>query len=114
MDRLIQEVTHSSDLDNLGMILIHKGIVRGKSRSGESIKALEVRCDPEKIEELEQQFSTHPGIEFVKVIVNTGKLQVGDEIMSIVVAGRFREDVIPTFQKLLELVKQNIEEKEIT
>ena len=112
-DKLIKEALSKSDPDNLGMILVHRGIVRGTSKDGKKIKALEISYSPKKIEELQKRFSSHKGIEHVKVVINSGRLNVGDEIMTVVVAGRFRKDVIPVFEKLLSEIKENIEEKEI-
>jgi molybdopterin synthase catalytic subunit len=44
----------------------------------------------------------------VKVWINSGNLKVGDKIMFVLVAGRFRTDVLPVFEELLSLIKNEI------
>ncbi|RUM43942.1 MAG: molybdenum cofactor biosynthesis protein MoaE, partial [Desulfurobacterium sp.] len=48
------------------------------------------------------------GIEAVKVWINRGRLKVGDDIMVVVVAGRFRKDVLPAFEELISRIKEEV------
>ena len=43
-----------------------------------------------------------------KVWINQGKLSIGDDIMFVLVAGRFRTDVLPVFQELIREIKNNV------
>jgi molybdopterin synthase catalytic subunit len=42
------------------------------------------------------------------------ELQIGDDIMNVCVAGRFRTDVLPVLQELLTVVKTQIVREEET
>ena len=113
VDALIEEVLHTSNPENLGMILVHRGVVRAFSKDGRRVKGMILKAPMEKIKQVEEKYSTFPGIEAVKVIVNTGELKVGDEIMTVVVAGRYRTDVIPVLEKVVAEVKAIVSEEEL-
>ncbi len=113
VDSLLNDILTHIDLDNVGMVLVHKGIVRGVSREGKKVKALKVSFNGEDIQKIEREFSQKIGVEYVKIEVNSGYLNVGDEIMTIVIAGRYRSEVLSTFAELLDRVKSVITEEEI-
>jgi molybdopterin synthase catalytic subunit len=48
------------------------------------------------------------GIVDIRAWINEGTLSVGDDIMVVCVAGRFRKDVLPVFQELIALIKTEI------
>jgi molybdopterin synthase catalytic subunit len=52
------------------------------------------------------------GITAVKVWINEGTLSIGGDIMYVLVAGRFRTDVLPVFQELLSKIKKEIVREE--
>lgn len=52
------------------------------------------------------------GIVDVRVWINEGDLKVGDDIMLLLVAGRFRTDVLPVFESTLWIVKHEIVKEE--
>jgi molybdopterin synthase catalytic subunit len=113
-DKLIEDVKRASRPENLGMILVHNGIVRGSSRSGKTVEEMELDYDEEKLKEIVSEFENREGIEAIKVWINRGRLKVGDDIMVVVVAGRFRTDVLPTFEELISRIKKEVVvEKEI-
>jgi molybdopterin synthase catalytic subunit len=53
-------------------------------------------------------FRQRTGVVEVKVWINSGNLKVGDNIMFVLVAGRFRTDILPVFEELLSLIKNEI------
>ena len=53
-------------------------------------------------------FKQRAGVVEVKVWINSGNLKVGDNIMLLLVAGRFKTDVLPVFEELLSLIKNEI------
>ena len=53
-------------------------------------------------------FKQRPGVVEVKVWINSGNLKVGDNIMFLLVAGRFKTDVLPVFEEMLSLIKNEI------
>ncbi|SMO65192.1 molybdopterin synthase catalytic subunit [Balnearium lithotrophicum] len=114
VDELIDKVKRNSNPENLGMILVHNGIVRESSRSGERVSEMELSFDSEKLNEVVSEIEKKDGIEAVEVWINKGRLKVGDDIMVVVVAGRFRSDVLPAFEELISRIKKEVVvEKEI-
>ncbi len=92
--------------DNVGMILVHNGVVRGWSRQGrEDVVALEVTPDQAKVEALRREYETRPGIWRVLVEAKSGRFQPGDDLLYIVVAGDLRENVLAVLTELLNRIK---------
>lgn len=92
--------------DNVGMILVHNGVVRNWSRKGKaSVAALEVTPNYEKIEALRKEYLQHDGIFDIIVEARQGTLQPGDDLLYIVVAGDIREHIKPVLADLLERIK---------
>ena len=92
--------------ENVGMILVHNGVVRGWSRKDRSpVSSVHVAADKAHIEALRQEYSRRPGIYKVLIECATGALQPGDDLLFIVVAGDIREHVKPVLAELLDRVK---------
>ena len=49
-----------------------------------------------------------PGVAEVKVWIDAGNLKAGDNIMLLLVAGKFRTNVLPVLEELLSIVKSEI------
>jgi len=114
VDSLIEEVKASANPENLGMVLVHNGVVRSTSKTGECVKEMELSYDEEKLKEVVSEIEKREGIEAVRVWINRGRLKIGDDIMIVVVAGRFRKDVLPAFEELISRIKKEVVvEKEI-
>jgi molybdopterin synthase catalytic subunit len=64
-----------------------------------------VRAKHEAIERIVAEQKKRPGIIEIIVDVNEGKLDVGDDVLAIVVAGDIREHVIPVLSDTLNLIK---------
>jgi molybdopterin synthase catalytic subunit len=115
VDQWIAEIKESSNPRDLGMILIHNGIVRATSKDGKSVKGMHLSYDREKLNSLLTEFREKDGIVAIKAWINEGTLKVGDDIMYVLVAGRLRTDVLPTFQELISKIKMEIvSEKEVS
>lgn len=101
--------------DNVGMVLVHNGTVRGWSRKDkQDVTALEVTPDQEKIQALIQEFSSRPGIFRIVVEARSGRFQPGDDLLFIIVAGDVREHVKPVLSELLERIKaEGVRKREI-
>ena len=100
---------------NVGMILVHNGVVRAWSRQdGRDVVALEVKPDLAKIEEIRQEFLQKPGIFNIVIEPLEGRFEPGDDLLYIIVAGDVRENVKPVLAKVLDRVKAGpIQKKEI-
>ncbi len=92
--------------ENVGMLLIHNGVVRAWSRKDRSpVARVEVVPDHDKIEEIRQFYEKRPGIFKVIVQANQGILEPGDDLLFIIVAGDIRENVKPVLSEILDAVK---------
>jgi molybdopterin synthase catalytic subunit len=91
---------------NVGMLLIHNGVVRAWSRAdGSEVTAVEVKADHARIAALCREYEQRPGIFRVLAEACEGKLHPGDDLLFIVVAGALREDVKPVLAELLDRIK---------
>ena len=102
--------------DNVGMILIHNGTVRGWSRmdNKKEVIALEVTPDLDKIEAIRQEFLKREGIFDIVTEALTGRFQPGEDLLYLIVAGDIRENIKPVLAELLDRVKaEAITKKEI-
>ena len=105
MNELIKRIKTRPDYHKVGMILCHNGVVRGTSRDGTPVRKVMVQADHQAIERIVAEQKQRPGIIEILVEVNEGDLNVGDDLLSIVVAGDIREHVIPVLTDTLNLIK---------
>jgi molybdopterin synthase catalytic subunit len=96
------------DAGRIGMILAHNGIVRGSSRAGEPVAAMDLSADAERFAQALAEARTWDGVVAVDGWVNEGHLEVGDDIMKIVVAGDIREHVFDALQRLVGTIKKEV------
>jgi molybdopterin synthase catalytic subunit len=108
IDQWIAEIKQQADPRELGMILVHNGLVRATSKEGEDVRGINLSTDKERLAELVRQYSAKEGIEAVKAWINEGNLHIGDPIMYVLVAGRFRTDVLPAFESLISAIKKEV------
>jgi molybdopterin synthase catalytic subunit len=114
IDGWIKEIKDGCDPQELGMILVHNGVVRGTSKDGKPVKGMVLSYDRGALDSVVSDIKGRSGIAEVRAWINEGELHVGDDIMYVLVAGRFRTDVLPALQDLLTTVKTKIvKEKEI-
>lgn len=100
---------------NVGMILVHNGIIRGWSRgSHEDVTAVEITVDHEKIEKIRQEYEKMTGIYKIVVEPIGGLLKVGDDALFIIVAGDIRENVKECLSQILDKIKsEGLSKREI-
>ena len=92
--------------ENVGMILVHNGVVRGWSRSDHApVQSIDVSINRNTIEKISHEYTAKPGIYKVIVEAKEGRLKPGDDLLFIVVAGDIRENVKPVLAELLERIK---------
>ena len=104
----IQEIKQAADPRELGMILIHNGLVRATSKEGKPVRKMHLTFSKDKLKALLEEFREREGILEIRVWINQGELAIGDDIMLLAVAGRFRTDIMPVFQELLSRIKTEI------
>lgn len=116
ISKTIAEMKKRPDFtDNVGMILIHNGTVRGWSRNDRAgVVGLETTVDPEKVEQLRQEYLERPGIYDIIIEAHSGKFLPGDDLLFILVAGDLRENIKPVLAELLDRIKaEAVTKKEI-
>jgi molybdopterin synthase catalytic subunit len=90
------------------MVLVHRGVVRATSKAGGLITKMSLTYDAERLDALLGTFRAQKGIAEIRVWINEGELAIGDDIMSVLVAGRFRTDVLPVFEALVAAIKNEV------
>ena len=107
ISKTIKEMKKNSDFtDNVGMLLIHNGVVRAWSRKDRrTVESIEVSYDMAKVESLRHEYEQKPGIYKILIEVNSGQLAPGDDLLFIVVAGDIRENVKPVLAEVLDRIK---------
>jgi molybdopterin synthase catalytic subunit len=108
IDGWLKEIKGRADFKDLGMILVHNGVVRATSKEGKPVKGMHLSYDRQKLILLQDELRQRDGIVEMKVWINEGDLKVGDDIMYALVAGRFRTAVIPVLEELVSKIKKEI------
>ena len=122
MDAWIKEAKEDKSAPECGMYLFHNGIVRQSARakvrqgdiSASDVKGMVFSYDKEKVEEAVENTQNMPGIGYVRVWLNEGQLEVGDDIMLVLVGGDIRPHVVDALQSLVgELQNHCVKEEEL-
>jgi molybdopterin synthase catalytic subunit len=105
VQKMISRLMKHRDSRKMGMIASHLGIVRETSRGGDYVNFIDVTYDPEKLKEIIDDISHLPGIVDIAVETVSGRLQIGDPVMAVVVGGDIREHVFPALITAVERIK---------
>lgn len=109
---MLQSIKSHPDYHKAGMVLCHNGVVRATSRDGRRVTGLEVDVDHARLEAVITKARRIPGIVDVQVwIAEKRALEVGDDVMLLVVAGDIRENVIRTLEDTLNAIKTSVTSK---
>lgn len=108
---LIDTIKARPDYAKVGMILCHVGVVRETSRDGRPVSGLDLTVDRNALESILSEQRKKPGIVEILVEIQVGSLNVGDEVMFIVVAGDIRDHVIPVLEDTLNAIKKQVTRK---
>jgi molybdopterin synthase catalytic subunit len=112
IDGWISDIREKRPPGSLGMILVHNGVVRATAKDGSPVKGMRLSFDRELLARAVAAAREKEGIADVRAWINEGDLKVGDDIMKVVVAGRFRTDVLPVLVSLLTVIKGEIVREE--
>jgi len=109
---LVRAVKEHPDFANAGMVLCHNGVVRQTSRDGRRVTGLRVTVDHDKLQEVIEEHRKREGIVDIRVeIAEERDLEVGDDVMVLVVAGDIRENVIAALSDTLNAIKSTVTHK---
>ena len=106
IDQMLKAVKAHPDSSKMGMIASHLGLVRETSLSGKRVTGIHVRFDREAIDGIINDSKKLPGIIEVLVETRDGHLNVGDEIMAVVVGGDIRDRVFPALIETVDRIKK--------
>ncbi|OPL14720.1 MAG: molybdopterin biosynthesis protein [Firmicutes bacterium ML8_F2] len=113
IDQWFREAKADPAAAKVGMFLIHSGIVRQTPKAkvrkgiddGTMVRGMDFSYDALKVEETIAETRKMEGIFYVRVWLNEGYLETGDDIMYIMVGGDIRPHVIDALQSLVEKIK---------
>ncbi len=106
INSMLEQIKQHPDYQKAGMILCHNGVVRQTSREGQAVTGLKVDVDHQILDKIIRDQKKTPGIVEILIWINEGKnLNVGDDVMFLVVAGDIRETVIQSLTETLNRVK---------
>ncbi len=103
--KLIDSIKKHSGFSEVGMIASHLGVVRRTSLNGRKVTGIEVHFNQEEINKIVDEIKSMPGVTEVLVDVCEGRLDVGEEIMAVVVGGDTRENVFPALMAAVDRIK---------
>ncbi|WP_461205654.1 molybdenum cofactor biosynthesis protein MoaE [Clostridium sp. DL1XJH146] len=124
MDQWLKEAKEDPKALQVGMYLVHNGVVRQTPKAkvrlgiedGSIVNGMEFSFNQEKVDEAIKETYEMEGIYYIRLWFNEGMLEVGDDIMYILIGGDIRPHVIDALQYLVEKVKTKcvteIEKKE--
>lgn len=113
MDAWLKEAKAHPDADKIGMYLTHNGVVRATAkaqvREGASgakpVTGMTFAYDAAKVDAAVAATYEMNGIYYVKAWLNEGELNVGDDIMFVLIGGDIRPHVVDALQTLVGKLK---------
>lgn len=108
LDVWLAEAKREESAANVGMYLCHNGVVRSYSRDGQPVVSMDLSVDRERLEELVSTARMMEGVSIVRAWVNEGHLEVGDDIMYVMVGGDIRPNVIEALTALVGMIKSEV------
>lgn len=111
IQEMIRKAREHPEAEKIGMIASHLGIVRGTSRDGRPVTRIQVLYNRNKLHAIIQDIKDMPGI--IQVLVDTceGSLEIGDEILAVVIAGDIRENVFNALITAVNRIKAEASKK---
>lgn len=122
MDEWLKEAKAHESAPKVGMYLTHNGVVRktarAKVRLGQEntkpVTGMVFSYDQEKVDAVIADTCQLEGIFYIRVWLNEGQLQVGDDIMYVLIGGDIRPHVVEALQYLVGRIKNEcVVEKEL-
>lgn len=113
MDAWLREAKADPSAAKIGMYLTHNGTVRASAKakvrqrdeSAPDVTGMLFDYDEEKVAAAVAEVYRMPGIYYIKTWLNRGRLQVGDDLMFVLIGGDIRPHVIDAMQALVEQLK---------
>ena len=113
MDAWLKEAKQDPSAEKIGMYLVHNGTVRkspkaqvreGVQNLGQ-VEGMYFSYDEEKVNAAVREALQLEGIYYIRTWLNSGELEVGDDIMYVLIGGDIRPRVVDALQFLVEKIK---------
>lgn len=116
VDQWLKEAKADESAPRCGMYLTHNGTVRELPKKlvrqgiddGSKVVGMNFSYDEAGVEAARQEALQMPGIEYVRVWLNEGTLQLGDDIMYVLIGGDIRPHVVDCLQALVGKIKNEL------
>ena len=113
IDLWLKEAKQHESAPKIGMYLTHNGVVRqsakAKVRQGaedtKPVTGLYFSYDENKVDEVIAATYKMEGIYYIRVWLNEGELNVGDDIMYVLIGGDIRPRVVDALQYMVGRIK---------
>lgn len=113
LDEWLKEAKKDPKAAQVGMFLTHNGVVRQTPKAmvrqglddGSLVKGMEFYYDAAKVDAAIAETYKKDGIYYIKVWLNEGHLEVGDDIMYVLIGGDIRPHVVDALQFLVGKIK---------
>ena len=113
MDEWLKEAKKDKNASKIGMYLVHNGIVRESSKAKvryneentKPVVGMKFSYNEAKLNQVIKDTYEMPGIYYIKTWLNDGILNVGDDIMYILIGGDIRPHVIDALDSLVSKIK---------
>ena len=107
---VLKSVKEKPDYNKVGAITMFIGVVRGETMEGEAVRGLELEAYDEKanevLENICKELRRKKGIIDVQIHHFTGKFELGEDLVYVLVAGSHRTNVFPVLQEAVERYKK--------
>lgn len=113
MDLWLKEAKEDPEASMVGMFLVHNGVVRESPKAkvregiddGSLVTGMEFSYDQEKVDAVIKESYKLNGVYYIRVWLNYGHLELGDDIMYVLVGGDIRPNVIDALQFIVSKIK---------
>lgn len=113
MDKWMKEAKAHPSAAKIGMYLTHNGVVRETAKAAvrhgaigtKPVRGMLFSYDAEKVAAAVEDTYRMEGIYYIKTWLNEGELQVGDDIMYVLIGGDIRPHVVEALQFLVGKIK---------
>lgn len=122
IDAWLKEAKEHESATKIGMYLTHNGVVRQSPRalvrlgdeSAKPVTGMVFSYDREKVDAAIAAAYEMEGIYYIRVWLNEGRLELGDDIMLVLIGGDIRPHVVDALQYLVGRIKNEcVSETEI-
>lgn len=113
MDAWLKEAKADPKASMVGMFLVHNGVVRESPKvlvrngidDGSLVTGMDFSYDQGKVDAVIKESYGLKGVYYIRVWLNHGHLELGDDIMYVLVGGDIRPNVIDALQFTVGKIK---------